>query len=178
MLFASDGDVWMMDSDQSVVIRLTKDATSGNSYPVWTPDGTRAVFRSSTGLHWVDAEGSGRTGFFPETSARDYPNSISADGRWLAFLRLGAENSADVLVTSLDGSSKPRPLVNTPAFEGGAQFSPDGEWVAFSSNESGQFQVFVKALEGSDRKWPVSRLGKLPKWNRNGQCCTIAMGTR
>ena len=169
VLFASDGDVWMMDSDRSVVIRLTKDATSGNSYPVWTPDGTRAVFRSSTGLHWVDAEGSGRTGFFPETSARDYPNSISADGRWLAFLRLGAENSADVLVTSLDGSSKPRPLVNTPAFEGGAQFSPDGKWVAFSSNESGQFQVFVKALEGSDRKWPVSQSGKYPKWNRNGR---------
>jgi serine/threonine-protein kinase len=114
VLFASDGDVWMMDIDRSVVIRLTKDATGGNSYPVWTPDGTRVVFRSSTGLHWVDAEGSGRTGFLPETSARDYPNSVSPNGRWLAFLRLGAENSADVLVTALDESSKPRPLVNTP----------------------------------------------------------------
>ena len=61
-----------------------------------------------------------------------------------------------MLVTSLDGSSKPRPLVNTPAFEGGAQFSPDGKWVAFSSNESA-IPGFVKALKGSDRKWPVSQ---------------------
>ena len=58
---------------------------------------------------------------------------------------------------------------NTPAFEGGAQFSPDGKWVAFSSNESGHFQVFVKTFEGADRKWLVSQSGKYAKWNRNGR---------
>jgi hypothetical protein len=136
---------------------------------VWTPDGTRAIFRASTGLHWVDAEGSGRTGFLPGTSVNDYPSSVSPDGRWLAFLRLAGEKSADVFVMPLDGSSNPRPLANTPAFEGGAQFSPDGKWVAFSSNESGHFQVFVRAFEGPDRKWLMCQSGKYPRWNRNGK---------
>ncbi len=169
VLFASDGDVSILDIDRSLVTRLTTDATIGNSYPVWTPDGTRAIFRASTGLHWVDAQGSGRTGFLPGTSANDYPSSVSPDGRWLAFLRLAGEKSADVFVIPLDGSSNPRPLANTPAFEGGAQFSPDGKWVAFSSNESGHFQVFVRAFEGPDRKWLVCQSGKYPRWNRNGK---------
>ena len=169
LLFASDGHVSTLNIDRSIVTRLTTDATAANSYPVWTADGTRAIFRASTGLHWVDAEGSGRTGFLPGTSANDYPTSVSSDGRWLAFLRLGGENSADVLVMSLDGSSKPRALANTTAFEGGAQFSPDGKWVAFSSDESGHFQVFVRAFDGPDKKWPVSQSGKYPKWNRNGR---------
>ena len=111
----------------------------------------------------------GGTGVLPGTSANDYPTSVSSDGRWLAFLRLGGENSADVLVMSLDGSSKPRALANTTAFEGGAQFSPDGKWVAFSSDESGHFQVFVRAFEGPHKKWPVSQSGQYPKWNRNGR---------
>jgi Tol biopolymer transport system component len=169
VLFASDGHVSLLDIDRSIVTRLTTDATAANAYPVWTPDGKRAIFRASTGLHWVDAEGSGRTGFLPGTSANDYPSSVSSDGRWLAFLRLGGETSADVLVMSLDGTSKPRPLANTPAFEGGAQFSPDGKWVAFSSDEYGHFQVFIRAFDGPDRKWPVSQSGKYAKWNRNGR---------
>ena len=68
--------------------------------------------------------------------------------------------------------------MNTPAFEGGAQFSPDGKWVAFSSNESGQFQVFVKALEGSDCKWPVSQSGSTRNGIATAESCSIAMGTR
>ena len=169
VLFASDGHVSILDIDRSLVTRLTTDATIGNSYPVWIPDGTRAIFRASTGLHWVDAQGSGRTGFLPGTSANDYPSSVSPDGRWLAFIRLAGERSADVFGTPLDGSSNPRPLANTPAFEGGAQFSPDGKWLAFSSNESGKFQVFIKAFEGPDRKWLVCQSGKYPRWNRNGK---------
>jgi Tol biopolymer transport system component len=163
------GDVWIADTERPALTRITTEATTGNSYPVWTPDGKRVIFRTSLGLYSADAEGSSRSQAIPGTSAADFPNAVSPDGEWLAFLRVGGDRSGDIYAVSLRGDAKPRPLVNTQAYEGGAQFSPDGRWVAFASDESGYFQVFVRPFNGPDRKWLVSQAGKYPRWNRNGK---------
>ena len=127
------------------------------------------VFRTNAGLYLMEADGSGRSQAIPETTTADYPNSVSPDGETLIFLRTTADRPADLYVLSLRGEPRPRPLVSTKAHEGGGQFSPDGKWVAYASDESGQFQVFLRPFPGPDRKWPVSQAGKYPMWNRNGK---------
>ncbi len=164
-----EGDVWIQDVMRATDTRLTSDATSGNSFPVWTPDGKRVIFRSITGMYWVDAGGSGRQEAIPGTSILDYPHSVSPDGRWLAFMRLRGESAGDVFVVALDGQSPPRVVLGTPAYEGGAQFSPDGRWLAFASDESGNFQVFVRPFEGDNRKWLVAQSGRYPRWSGDGR---------
>jgi Tol biopolymer transport system component len=165
----SNLDLWVQDLTRGTFIRLTSDDTSGNSYPVWTRDGSRIVFRTLTGLRVIRAEG-GAADPIPDTSSADYPSSVSADGATLAFSRITPAKSSDVYVLSLSGASNPSPLVTSAAFDGGAQFSPDGRWIAYASDESGQLEVYVRSYPMSDRKWPVSTHGGTgPRWNRNGK---------
>ena len=79
----------------------------------------------------------------------------------------------------LDGSADPRPLVSTPAYEGGGQFSPDGRWVIFASGESGRMEVYVRPFLGSDRKWLVSTDGGThPMWSKKGDELFYRAGNR
>jgi Tol biopolymer transport system component len=165
----SNLDLWVQDLTRGTFIRLTSDDTSGNSYPVWTRDGSRVVFRTLTGLRMIRAEG-GVADPIPDTSSADYPSSVSADGTTLAFSRITTAKSSDVYVLSLGGAPNPMPLVMSTAFDGGAQFSPDGRWIAYASDESGQLEVYVRSYPMTDRKWPVSTHGGTgPRWNRNGK---------
>ena len=165
----SNLDLWVQDIARGTFIRLTSEDTSGNSYPVWTPDGSRIVFRTRTGLRIIRAEG-GRADPIADTSSTDYPSSISPDGTTLAFSRITADKSSDVYVLSLTGAPHPAPLITSAAFDGGAQFSPDGRGIAYASDESGQLEVYVRSYPMSDRKWPVSTHGGTgPRWNRNGK---------
>jgi Tol biopolymer transport system component len=129
-------------------------------------------------MKWVDAEGSGQLQAIPDTTINDYPNSVSRDGQWLAFLRISGETGGDVYVTSLRGDAKARPVVATPAYEGGAQFSPDGRWIAFASDEAGHYQVFVRPFTGENRKWLVSQSGRYPRWSGNGKELFLRDGNR
>jgi serine/threonine protein kinase/Tol biopolymer transport system component len=169
VLVSAGGDLWIQDTARPTLARLTTEATTGNSYGVWTPDAKRVVFRTNTGLYLMEADGSGRSQRIPETTTADYPNSVSPDGETLIFLRTTVDKAADLYVLSLRGEPKPRPLVSTKAHEGGGQFSPDGKWVAYASDEFGEFQVFLRSFAGPDRKWLVSQAGKYPVWNRNGK---------
>ena len=109
----------------------------------------------------------------------DLPCSVSRDGDTLAFMRQNAQTSRDIYVVSLSGQSRPRPVVSTFAYEGGAQFSPDGHWLAYASDESGQMQVYVRPFPGPDRRWPVSTQGGTqPMWNRNGKEIFYRIGNK
>jgi Tol biopolymer transport system component len=165
----SNLDLWVQDLTRGTFVRLTSDDTSGNSYPVWTRDGSRIIFRTMTGLRVIRAEG-GVADPIPNTSSADYPSSVSADGTTLVFSRITEAKSSDVYALSLVGAPNPSPLVTSAAFDGGAQFSPDGRWIAYASDESGQLEVYVRSYPMSDRKWPVSTHGGTgPRWNRNGK---------
>jgi serine/threonine-protein kinase len=100
----------------------------------------------------------------------DIPTSVSPDGETLAFIRTTAETSGDVYVLSLHGEPKPNAVVQTSAYDGGAQFSPDGHWMTYVSSESGSFQVYIRPFPGPDRKWLISTQGGThPRWNPNGK---------
>jgi hypothetical protein len=107
---------------------------------------------------------------FPGTSFQDFPGSVSPDGETLAFVRISSETSGDIYALSLRGDPKPHPVVRTPAYEGGPQFSPDGRWLAYASNESGQMQVYLRPYPGLAEKLQVSTLGGTQaRWSHNGK---------
>ena len=104
------------------------------------------------------------------SSTGDFPSAIAADGDTLLVARQTANTSQDIYALSLAGKWEPKPIINTPAFEGGAQFSPDGRWIAYVSDESGRMQVYVRPYPAMDRRWPISTEGGTsPMWNRNGR---------
>jgi hypothetical protein len=77
----------------------------------------------------------------------------------MIFIRIEPETSAEMFIWSLSAAFEPRPLVSTPALEGGAQLSPDNRWLAYASNESGPFEVYVRPFPQLDRQWQVSEGG-------------------
>jgi hypothetical protein len=176
---AADGDLWIQDNARATFTRLTSEQTVGNAFPVWTPDGARVLFRTLAGLYWTAADGSGGPQAIAGSLSGDLPCSISPDGDTLAFMRQTAQTSRDIYVLSLHGQSPPRPVVNTPAYDGGAQFSPDGHWMAYASDESGQMQVYVRPFPGPDRRWQVSaKGGTQPLWNANGKEIFYRVGNK
>ncbi len=176
---AAAGDLWIQDIARATFSRLTSEQTVGNAFPVWTPDGTRVLFRTSTGMSSIAGDGSGHPQVIADGISGDIPCSVAPDGDTLAFMRQTAQTSRDVYVLSLRGQSRPRPVVNTPAFEGGAQFSPNGHWMAYASDESGQMQVYVRPFPGPDRRWQVSTQGGTqPLWSRNGKEIFYRVGNK
>jgi len=166
----ASGDLWIHDIERATFTRLTTTSTFGNSFPVWAPDGNRIVFRTSTGIHVIDVDRSVTTARrIPDTTSGDFPTSVSPDGETLLVVRQTSTMSQDVYVMPMSGKGPQRPLISTPAFEGGAMFSPDGRWIAYVSDESGQMQVYVRPT-AKERRWPVSiEGGTSPVWNRNGR---------
>jgi Tol biopolymer transport system component len=163
------GDLWMQDVTRPTFTRVTTGQTLGNNFAVWTPDSRRIVFRTVTGIWAMDLDGSGLQNI-AGTSVTDIPASISPDGETLAFVRQTSEAGADVYALSLSGDPNPHVLVKTPGYDGGAQFSPDGHWIAYASNVSGQMEVYIHPYPGPGRERPVSTQGGThPKWNRNGK---------
>jgi eukaryotic-like serine/threonine-protein kinase len=176
---AAAGDLWIQDNARATFTRLTSEQTVGNAFPVWTPDGTRVLFRTLTGMYWTAADGSGRPQPIAGSLSGDLPCAVSPDGDTLAFMRQNAQTSRDIYVLSLRGQSAPRPVVNTPAYDGGAQFSRDGHWMAYASDESGQMQVYIRPFPGPDKRWPVSTHGGTqPLWSRDGKEIFYRVGNK
>jgi len=168
------GDLWIQDTTRPTFTRLTSGETVGNTFAVWTPDAHRIVFRTLTGLRWIDPDGGGGgSQAIPGTSVYDIPSSISPDGRTLAFNRQG--ESGDIYALSLEGDPQPRPVVKTPGYDGGGEFSPDGRWMAYVSNESRQFEVYLRPYPGQGRKQISTQGGTHPK---SAKSCSIETGTR
>ncbi len=173
------GDLWLRDLTRQSFTRLTLGQTANNQFPVWTSNGSRIVFRTAQKLHWIESDTSGSPHEIAGTSIDDYPSSVSPDGTTLALTRIDPRTSGDVYVLSLRGDPQPHALLNTPAYEGGAQFSPDGRWLAYVSRESGQMEVYLRPYPGPDRKWQVSVGGGLhPMWNRAGAEIFYRSGNR
>jgi serine/threonine protein kinase len=164
----SSGDLWLHDIARGTFARLTSIGTVNVGFPLWTPDSSHIVFRTTTAMRIVDADGSGRSELIEGTSAADHPNSVSPDGATLVFVKMAA--TGDLHALSLRGKPAPHPLLATPAYEAGAQFSPDGRWLAYVSDESGKLEVYVRPFPALDRKFQVSTQGGTQVlWSPNGK---------
>jgi Tol biopolymer transport system component len=166
-------DIWVLDLSRGVGSRLTF-GDGNNIWPIWTPDGSRVVYCNNRGgeFRLMTRLANGQGGVDSLAHARggqDGPSDWSGDGRYVALSRFGA-TSWDVSMLPQFGERKPYDLLATPFRERDARFSPDGRWLAYSSNESGRSEVYVTSFPGPGGKWQVSTGGgEQPYWRSDGR---------
>ena len=170
-IFGSAGtyDLWIYDIARQNRTRFTFDPGTEQN-PVWSPDGGAVIFRSvqSGGrfdLYRKTVGGSDEQELLLESDVAKIPTSWSPDGKLLAF-----HTDGDIWVLPLEGEKEPYAFTQTDARELRGVFSPDGRWMAYQSNESGQAEVYVTPFPGPGRKWQVSTDGgQHPWWRRDGR---------
>jgi serine/threonine protein kinase len=165
-------DIRVLDLKRGSTVRITYDAATDAS-PVWSPDGQHLVFRSNrNGLHDINqrvATGTGQNALLVRRNAAKYPTDWSPDGGTILFHTFARETGADVWRMNADGS-QPQPLLSGPADEAQAQLSPDGQWMAYTSFESGHAEVYVRSVSALDRRWQMSAGGGMdPRWRGDGR---------
>jgi eukaryotic-like serine/threonine-protein kinase len=169
----SGNGVWIMDLQSGIESRLT--FTPNNSMSVWSPDGDNIAFVSSrNGALDIYQRASNFSGDDEQLLALGappavFPSDWSADGRLLAYYRSDPRTQLDVWVLPLDGDRTPMPLLRETFSESQAQFSPDGKWLAYVSDESGTPQIYVRSFPSLSGKRQVSADGGTqPRWRRDG----------
>jgi serine/threonine-protein kinase len=167
-------DISVYDWQRDTMTRVTFTGFAG--HPVWSPDGRYIVFRAiGEGMSVIRSDGSGKPQPLTQGKNLQAPYSFAPDGKRLAFFEIGPGTRADLWTVPLESDNgglragKPEVFLQTPADERWSSFSPDGRWMAYSSDESGTYQVYVRAFPDKGGKWQVSdSSGKWPMWSRNG----------
>jgi len=162
-------DVWVYDIDRDVMTRLTHEKRF-HGCPVWTPDGEYISFTSQVGADFINTIPSDGSGTATRVSDIEpaYPTSWSPDGEALAFLYWVDTPNYDIWILPREG--EPRPFIESPHLEWLPSFSPDGRWLAYSSNQSGRTEVFVTPYPGPGSRIQVSNSGgRAPMWAPDGR---------
>jgi len=171
-------DIWSYQIEQETLTRLTFEGD--NIRPVWSHDGRRIAFSSvrnnalaSVYVKAADGSGGDELLVSPDLIASDrevgqvFPSGWTADDRHL-LLEFSNENAGNLAVFS-EETSEVEILLETPASEQQPMLSPNGRWLAYSTDESGDFQLFVRAYPGPGGKWQVSTGGgSSPRWSPDG----------
>ena len=161
-------DIWIYDLARNTLVRLNFD-DSREMNPLWSTDGTRVAYYSSRdggSLWWRAANGIGEAELLISASGGVLrPNSFTPDGMQLAY-----EFDGDLFLLTLGSNEPAEPLIGTDFVEARASISPDGRWIAYESDESGEFNIYVSPFpEVEGGKWQVSTTGGIwPKWSREG----------
>jgi len=166
-------DVWCMDLARGNSTRLTFDPSPDHS-PVWSPDGGRIVFTSErdghANLYQSAANGGGADELLVQSNFRKVVNDWSADGKFLLYHEVNPKTGFDLWVLPLTGEQRSFPFLQTPFDERQGHFSPDGRWIAYASDETGTWQVYVRGFPSSGGKWQVSTdSGSQPQWRGDGR---------
>jgi len=168
--FGGSYDIWIHGLSRGTVTRLTF-VEGGNFWPLWTPDGAWITFMSTRSgrpaMWWIRADGSGGA---ERLSTHDggIPNSWSPDGQVLAFSRVSKSDVWDIWMLPREG--EPQPFIESPFMEVGPTFSPDGRWLAYASDQTGRFEVYVTPFPGPGPRVQVSATGGIaPTWARSGR---------
>jgi serine/threonine protein kinase len=165
----AEGQIWIYDLSRDALTRLTFEG-EGNVDPLWTPDGKRIVFKGNRNrLFWQPADGSGAAEELTssELSANNIPGSWSPDGQELALTEDRAVRKIWILPLK---DRKPHLFAEGALYETAPRFSPDGHWIAYASNESGRYEIYVRPYPGPGGKWQISTEGGTePMWNPKGR---------
>jgi Tol biopolymer transport system component len=167
------GDLWMRDLQRGVTSRFTFDP-GNDTFPIWSPDGSRIAWFSSRGgsfgLYQKLASGVGQDELLLSSDSPPRPRDWSMDGRFIVYQPQGTKTGFDVWALPLEGERKPFPVLQTPFFDGSPRLSPDGRWLAYYSTESGRGEVYVTTFPTPGAKWQISTSGGgQPVWRRDGK---------
>jgi serine/threonine-protein kinase len=167
-----DRNIWIHDLTRGTMTRLTSEARSARA--IWTPDGTRITYGSTTGGHenlfWRPADGSGPAERLTTSDHLHSAASWSPDGQTLAFVEARPETGWDIWVLPRLGDRRARALFQTRFSEAYPDFSLDGGQLAYASDESGRSEVYVQAYPGPGPRHQVSTDGgTAPAWSRDGR---------
>lgn len=176
------GDIWVMEPPPSAPKRITFDATQDNSSPVWSPTGDRIVFASKRnnkwGLYVTRSDGSGTDGdLLIESELPKAPMSWSPDGKRLVYWVLDPKGAGDIWILPMDGAPegkderKPVPFLTSSKNETHPQISPDGKWIAYTSDLTGRKEVYVQPFPTGTGRWQMSLDAGIgadwPRWKRD-----------
>jgi hypothetical protein len=172
--FDTTPGIWVLESSRGTSTRMT----SGDIYestPIWSPDGSQFVFAAARDtppnlyLKRVGAAVAEDRVF--RNPLQSFPQSWSRDGRFIAYVTIDPKtNSRDIWVVPPTGDGRPAPLLQSQFDEDHARISPNGRWMAYTSNESGRPGVFVTRFPEASGKWPVSTDGgDFPVWRHDSR---------
>ena len=175
LALVNGSDISIYDLERDTATRLT---FTGATTPIWAPDGGHIVFRTGGSLFWIRSDGAGEPQRLLENQKNVIPWSFSPDGRRLAYREQNPEAGLDLWTLSLDltdpdhpKTGKPELFLRTPTGATNPRFSPDGRWIAYRSNESGNPEIYVRPFPaGNGGKWQISSGGGLfALWSNNGR---------
>jgi eukaryotic-like serine/threonine-protein kinase len=177
-LEVSDGSgtaLWVYDWPRDTMTRVI--VTGAVASPIWSPDGRYLVFRTvGAGMSVIRADGAGQPQPVTQSKNLQYPYSFTPDGKQLAFVEESSGSGTyDLWTVPLESEGtglrggKPVAFLHTPADERAPAISPDGRWMAYASDESGTFQVYVRAFPDPGGQVQISNSdGTYPMWSRTG----------
>jgi Tol biopolymer transport system component len=170
-----NGDIWLLDLARNVLTRLTFDEAL-DAGAIWSPDATRVVFASQrkggiSNIYIKSSSGSGADELLLENPNTNVPQDWSQDGKFLLYYEVHPKTGRDLWALDMTAKDpRPRVVANTPFEEKEAQFSPDGRWVAYETDESGRFEIVVQSFSDVSGKLQVSTTGgSQPRWRADGK---------
>ena len=169
-------DIWIFDLARGIPTRFTSDPADEFA-SVWSPDGSQIIFNSRRkghlDLYRKASSGAGVEQALLVDNADKSPMSWSSDGQFLLFNTGNVSsvgNQVDLWVLPLASERKPFPVLNSAFNEIRGGFSPDGRWIAYTSDESGQTEIYVTPFPSLEGKWRISTAGgNWPRWSRDGK---------
>jgi eukaryotic-like serine/threonine-protein kinase len=166
-------DVWIYETIGTIATRFTSHIAI-DACPVWSPNGDRIAFMSFRGGHadvYVKSAGGERNEepVFLSQSAK-YPTDWSRDGKYVLYRALDPKSNTELWIVPIGSGEKPKPFLRAAFDVTDGQFSPDGRWVAYDSNESGRVEIHVAPFPGPGGSWRISTTGgSQPRWRADGR---------
>jgi dipeptidyl aminopeptidase/acylaminoacyl peptidase len=167
-----NADIWLLDLIRGGALRFTT-ALQPEIAPLWSPDGKRIVFaaayKSKFDLYRKATDGTAAELLLTGEDNKQVTD-WSRDGRYILYRSVTGLGNIDVFALPLDGDKKPIPLLRTSYDERDAVFSPDGKWIAYQSNESGRFEIYIQPFPSPGARIPISTSGGAQvRWRADGK---------
>jgi eukaryotic-like serine/threonine-protein kinase len=167
--------IWLLDLTRGAGSRFTSSLPNSGA-AVWSPDGKVIAFGAGKGLYLEDASGGSKERLLLENENNKRPSDWSRDGRYLIYTETDPKGQGDIwyVLDPLNKSNDWKPVMfqGTNAVESQGQLSPDGYWLAYVSDESGQQEVYVRPFPSGPGRWKISAgrgLSREPRWRRDGK---------
>ena len=165
-------DIWRYEIERATWNRVTSDG--GNCCACWSPDGRSIVYGSNRNgppnVFIIPSDGSDQSRQLTHGDSWSFPQSWSPDGKVIAIFEGTPATAGDISLLAVEGNRPPTPYLATMAVEADPNFSPDGQWLAYESSQSGRTEVYIRAANGKGATWKVSEDGGTsPRWRADGK---------